>query len=206
MLYSIIAILIAYLCGAIPVGYLIAKLYGVDVTTSGSGRTGGTNVMRAAGVNAAGLTVFGDVMKGLIPIFLLNMMADFHIIPYLAVALAAPATIVGHNYSVFLGFRGGAGGGTSIGALGGLNFWVGLFAAICALIALWLSRYASLLTAVAAVSGLIFLIIGAIFFHMPYEYIIAGVLNMLLIFYALRPNFERLRAGTERRIGGSHQS
>ncbi len=200
-IYSTIAILISYLFGSIPVGYLIARLYGVDVTTSGSGRTGGTNVMRAAGVRAAGLTVFGDVMKGLIPVFLLDIMAHQSIIPYLAVALAASATVVGHNYSIFLGFRGGAGGGTSIGAIGGLYFWAGLLSAICGLVALWTTRYASLLTTAAGISGLIFLIVFAFLGQIPYTYIIAGILNVLLILYALRPNFNRLKEGNERRVG-----
>lgn len=68
-IWSVVAIIVAYLCGSIPFGVIVARLYGIDVLASGSGRTGGTNVLRSAGPLAAGLTVLGDVMKGLIPIF-----------------------------------------------------------------------------------------------------------------------------------------
>lgn len=193
-------IILAYLSGSIPMGYLIARLYGVDVTAAGSGRTGGTNVLRAAGGSAAGLTVFGDVMKGLVPVFILDLMAP-HIIPSIVVALAAAATVLGHNYSIFLKFRGGVGAGTAIGALGGLSFWIGVLATGCALTALALTRYASMLSTAVAVSGVIFLIIFAVLGFVPYAYILAGILIAALIVYALRPNYAQIRAGTERKVG-----
>ncbi|MBN1993758.1 MAG: glycerol-3-phosphate acyltransferase [Anaerolineae bacterium] len=193
---SIIAILISYLCGSIPVGYLVARLYGIDVTAAGSGRTGGTNVLRAAGPVAAGLTVLGDMLKGLIPIYLLAS-AGF---PAVVVALAANATVIGHNYSLFLRFRGGVGAGTAIGALAGLSFPVALITGICGLIGLALSGYASILSATIAVFALITLIVSAIIGHTPYAYIVFGAINLAAMFYALRPNFSRLRAGTERKI------
>jgi glycerol-3-phosphate acyltransferase PlsY len=194
---SVVAILIAYLFGSFPVGFLVARLYGIDVTASGSGRTGGTNVLRAAGVIAAGLTVLGDMLKGLIPIYLL-VKGNF---PPVVIALAATATVIGHNYSIFLRFRGGVGAGTAIGALAGLSFPASLIAGICGLIGLGISGYASVLSATIAVSALIVLIISAVLKYTPYEYIIFGVLTLAVMFYALRPNFARLRAGTERKIG-----
>jgi glycerol-3-phosphate acyltransferase PlsY len=195
-LFSVAAILISYLFGSIPFGYLVARLYGVDVTASGSGRTGGTNVLRAAGPIAAGLTVLGDMLKGLIPIYLIA----YALHPIVA-ALAATATVIGHNYSIFLRFRGGAGAGTAIGALAGLSFPASLISGICGLIGLTLSGYASVLSSTIAVSTLIVLIVSALLNFTPYSYIVFGVLNLAVIFYALRPNFARLRAGTERKIG-----
>ena len=109
LLISVIAILIAYLFGSIPMGYLVARLYGIDVTQSGSGRIGGTNVLRAAGAPAAGLTVLGDLLKGLIPIYFIVILGH-----PLTSALAASATVIGHNYSIFLRFRGGVGAGTAV--------------------------------------------------------------------------------------------
>jgi len=153
---SIIAILIAYISGSIPVGYIVARLYGVDVTASGSGRIGGTNVLRAAGVTAAGLTVLGDVMKGLVPILLYTSALD-----PLTVALAMPAAVLGHNFSIFLRFRGGVGAGTAIGTVSAVSFTVGLLSAIFALIAMGISRYASILSTTVAVSGLVLLSIFA---------------------------------------------
>lgn len=201
-LYGILSIFIAYLFGSIPTGYLIGRLYGIDVTVSGSGRIGGTNVLRSAGSSAAGLTVFGDVMKGLIPIYCLNLMAPT-IIPYGFVALAAPATVLGHNFSIFLGFRGGVGAGTAIGALGGLNFWVGLLSAIFAIIALAISRYASILSTTVGLSGLLLLILFAVLGinGVPYIYTLSGFIICLIIAYALRPNYARIKAGTERKVG-----
>lgn len=196
IIISIIAILVGYLFGSIPMGYLVARLYGVDVTTKGSGRIGGTNVLRAAGTGAAGLTVLGDVLKGLIPVYFIAVLG----MP-LTTALTASAAVLGHNYSVFLRFRGGVGAGTAVGAVGGLNFPIGLMAATCGLVALGISRYASVLSTTIAVASLLILTISAFLGYTPYEYIVAGVLNLLLMFYALRPNFARLKAGTERRIG-----
>jgi glycerol-3-phosphate acyltransferase PlsY len=196
LIISIIAVLIAYLFGSIPMGYIVARLYGVDVTASGSGRIGGTNVLRAAGVSAAGLTVLADVLKGLIPIYFMQIALD-----PLTVALAITATVLGHNYSIFLGFKGGVGAGTAVGAMSGVSLGVGLTAAIFGLIALALSRYASVLSTTIAISSVILLSISAVLGYTPYEYIIAAVLNLIIIFYALRENFARLRAGTERRIG-----
>lgn len=198
-IFSLIAILIGYLFGSIPMGYLVSRLYGVDVTKIGSGRIGGTNVLRAAGPVAAGLTVLGDILKGLLPVYFVTVFGQ-----PLTTALVASATVLGHNYSIFLGFKGGVGAGTAIGAVGGLSFPVALVAGLSGLAALALSRYASVLSTTIAVMSLIGLIIATWLAYIPYQYVIAGVLNLLLMFYALRPNFARLRAGTERRIGQKH--
>jgi glycerol-3-phosphate acyltransferase PlsY len=193
---AVVAILVAYLFGSIPVGYLVARMYGVDVTASGSGRIGGTNVLRSVGPAAAGLTVLGDILKGLVPVYLLATVA-----PPLIAALAAAAAVVGHNYSIFLRFRGGVGAGTAMGALGGLSFPAALIVAVCGLVGLGVSRYASILSATIAVSSLVVLIVFALLDYTPYEHIIFGVLNLAVIFYALRDNFARLKAGTERKVG-----
>ncbi len=196
-LFTALALFLAYLSGSIPVGYLVARLYGVDVRAAGSGRIGGTNVLRAAGPIAAGLTVIGDVFKGLTPVYLLIAAGASPVV----IALAGVATVLGHNHSIFLGFRGGVGAGAAIGALGGLNFWIGLIAAVCALIGLSLTGYASILSTVVALSSLILLTISAILGYTPYAYIIFGVLVLIIMVNTLRPNYARIRAGTERRVG-----
>ena len=121
--------------------------------------------------------------------------------PPLVIALAANAAVIGHNYSIFLGFRGGVGAGTAIGAMVGLSFWVALFAGACGIIGLITTRYASILSSSIAVGGLLGLIISALLGYTPYEYIVFGVINVMVIFYALRPNFAHIRAGTERKVG-----
>ncbi len=195
-LLAVIAIFVAYLFGSIPSGYLVARLYGVDVTHSGSGKIGGTNVLRSVGPLAAALTVMSDMLKGLIPVYLLTFVAD-----PLVVGLAAAATVLGHNRSIFLRFRGGVGAGTAIAAMAGMTLLGAVIVGGCALVALLISRYASVMSATIAVAILVVLTVLALLGFTPYGYIIFGVLNLMLMFYALRENFARLRAGTERKVG-----
>ena len=214
---GILAIGLAYLSGSIPVGYVVARLYGVDVTASGSGRTGGTNVLRAAGGLAAGLTVMGDVLKGLLPVALTKLVLPVIVLllndgvmmdtfVHVIVALTMPAAVLGHNFSLFLGFRGGVGAGTAIGTVGGINFFVAIAAAILAIIALALTRFASILSTTVAVSSMILVIILAFMGYVPYAYILGVVLNLMIIVNALRPNYARIRAGTERKVGRSTET
>lgn len=200
IIFPVIAILIGYLFGSIPMGYLVARLYGVDVTKVGSGRIGGTNVLRAAGPLAAGLTVLGDILKGLLPVYF----AAFFGQPWVT-ALVGSATVLGHNYSIFLNFKGGVGAGTALGAVAGLSLPVAAMAGLGGLAALAISRYASVLSTTIAVLSLVGLIVAAWLGYIPYPFITTGVLNLILMFNALRPNFARLRAGTERRIGRKTQ-
>lgn len=196
IIVAIIAIIIAYVFGSIPVGYIVARLYGVDVTASGSGRIGGTNVLRSAGVTAAGLTVLGDVLKGLIPVYFAQVVFD-----PITVSLVMVAAVLGHNYSLFLKFRGGVGAGTAIGSIAGVSFMAALFTAIFALIALGVTRYASVLSTTVAVSSVVLLTFFAALGYMPYGYILGAALNLIVIVNALRPNYARIRAGTERKVG-----
>jgi glycerol-3-phosphate acyltransferase PlsY len=212
IILGIIAIFVAYLSGSIPVGYVVARLYGVDVTASGSGRIGGTNVLRAAGPLAAGLTVVGDLFKGLFPVYfakqlipiavlLLNDGVSMDTATALIVALTMPAAVLGHNYSIFLNFKGGVGAGTALGTIGGVHFLAAILAGVCALIALTISRYASILSTTLAVSSVILLAIFAAMGQIPWMYVLGAVLNLAVIVNSLRPNYARLRAGTERRVG-----
>jgi glycerol-3-phosphate acyltransferase PlsY len=196
----IILIVVGYLFGAIPVGYLIGRLYGVNLLESGSGRTGGTNVLRNVGLPAAALTILGDAFKGLIPAYIAANLLPGQ--PWLA-GLVGVATVIGHNYSIFLKFRGGAGGVTALGALAGLSFWAALIACTVAIGAVVLTRYASVGTFSGGVAGLIMLFVIALFGWGPWGYILFGLLVVPLIAWGLRPNFAALRAGTERKIGAS---
>jgi glycerol-3-phosphate acyltransferase PlsY len=211
-LVAILFIFVAYLFGSIPVGYGVARMYGVDVTASGSGRTGGTNVLRAAGPLAAGLTVMGDVFKGLIPVVLAKMLFPVAALvlnggvalPWLfdlVVALSMPAAVMGHNHSIFLGFKGGVGAGTAIGTVGGAHILSAILAAACALVALAITRFASMLSTTVAITSVIFLAIFAGLGYFPSMYIVGAVLNAAIIINALRPNYARIRAGTERKVG-----
>lgn len=95
--------LFGYLLGAVPVGYVVGRLFGVDVREVGSGNIGTANVLRAAGKWAAVLTLFGDMLKGFVPVVLATVSVESQWL-HAAVALAA---VVGHCWPVFLGFKGG---------------------------------------------------------------------------------------------------
>ena len=116
----ITSIVIAFLCGSIPTGYLITKkIYGIDIRTKGSGNIGSTNVKRIAGTKASILTQIGDILKGIIPIILGIVIFRNITLPIskdIYLSLLALAVILGHNYTPFLGFRGGKGVNTTLGA------------------------------------------------------------------------------------------
>lgn len=198
----IVAILLGYLVGALPVGILVCKPLGIDPRRFGSGRTGGSNVYRAAGLGAAVATVLGDVFKGTLAVALASRVApgDGH---EWATALAALAAIAGHNYSVFIGFAGGAGSTPNIGAflaLAPTPLWFAAAAAISC--AIWfttrIASVASLSLTVCILAACVWLVVDG---DRPPALLAYGVGQLALIAWALRPNIARLIEGTEPRIG-----
>lgn len=193
--------------GSIPWGVIIVRLRtGQDIRKLESGRTGGTNVGRVAGLWAGVLTAFLDGAKGTVPVWVaLWLIPDFPIIPALAGFLA----VIGHNYSVFLmerregriRLRGGAGGATAVGASFGL-WWPSIFIIVpLGIFLLFIIGYASIATmSVGFVSTFVFLI-RAILGLSPWAYIVYGILVTIALVWALRPNIIRLRNGTERIVG-----
>lgn len=198
---TLVAIAIAYLIGAIPVGVVVCRPFGVDPRRFGSGRTGGTNVYRAAGARAAVLTVLGDVLKGTTAVLLADRLVpgDANAV---ATALAALAAILGHNHSIFIRFAGGAGSTPNIGAFLALAPGPQWFAAAgLAACAVWyfgrIASVASLtLAACLALACAWFATTGA---RSP-AILIYGLGQLALVAWALRPNIARLRQGTELRV------
>lgn len=195
-----LAAVVGYLLGAIPVGYLVVWLFKrEDVRRYGSGRTGGTNVYRAAGIGAAILTGAGDVFKGMLAVLLARWLAG----TVAAEILAGLAAVIGHNWSVFLGWRGGAGTGTNLGVVAIFSIPVALALGIVLLLAIRIVRYASVASMiVAGLVPIVFLILA--FIYPPFShygsYALYGLLSGAAIVLALRPNIARLRNGTERRL------
>jgi len=196
---SIACGLAGYLIGSIPFGWLIVKLVkGIDVRQFGSGRTGGTNVFRAAGVAAGLTTAILDVLKGVAAVLIVRQfIADT---AGWAEALAGFGVVLGHNASCFLNFRGGAGGATAVGTSIAIWPWGGLPAFVIGSLMLFVGGYASIASMLAGTTVAIANTIGAVFgvTHWAYAAYGWGVLGLILI--ALRPNIERLRAGTEKRV------
>ena len=199
---AIVMIFVAYLCGSIPVGYVMARLWGIDVLKSGSGKIGGTNVLRSAGLVPAALTILGDAFKGLIPTYAAVSLTPVFFSGMLWVApLAGAAAVLGHNHSIFLKFRGGVGAVTALACLGALSFISGVVAVTVAITAIAITRFASAASFSGSVAGLIMLVVLGITGQAPMAYILFGVIVLTLVSLALRPNFARIKAGTERKIG-----
>jgi glycerol-3-phosphate acyltransferase PlsY len=189
---------LAYLLGAFPTGYLAVRaLAGRDVRRWGSGRTGGTNVLRAAGVVPALLTILGDGLKGGLALLLARAIGGT---PF-SLAIAGVAAILGHNYSVFLGWSGGAGTIVNIGAALFIHPLVGAAAIAAGGATLGLSRYASLASVAVAVALPLLYGAAALWGGMSPVLALYGAVAGLIAIIALRPNIARLLAGTERRVG-----
>ena len=190
-------VLVAYLLGSIPAGYLLGKLWHVNVLRFASGRTGGTNVLRAAGPVAGLATGLLDAGKGFLAVWLAGQIAD----SALAQSLAGGAVVLGHCYSVFIGFRGGGGVATSLGATGAICLPLGLVMTVLLFVVIAVSRIASVgsLT-ITTLLPLILLFMGLVG-TLPLTYVLYGVLVWIVIIYSHRPNIRRLIAGTERRLG-----
>jgi glycerol-3-phosphate acyltransferase PlsY len=197
----------AYVLGSIPFGLIVVKLInGKDIRTVESGRTGGTNAMRAAGPWAGFLTALLDIFKAAAAAWLAQALTSnvwIHV-------LAPIAVILGHNYSIFLmertpqgwlRLRGGAGGAAAGGGAFGLWPPAGFFLAPFALLVFYVSGYASITTLSVGVLSILIFAVRAALGKGPWEYIIYGVLAEILMIWALRPNLKRLREGTERRHG-----
>lgn len=207
---SIVAVIVSYVLGSTPSGLLLVKLFtGKDVRQIESGRTGGTNVLRAAGFWAALLTVALDVGKGMLAVWLSKQMLPEW---YWVHVLAATAVILGHNHSVFLPdfdengkfkrLRGGAGGTPALGAAIGLWGQASLIILPIGVVFFFTLGYASVATlsvatAAIAVFGIKYLIDPRTN-HL--EYVFFGVIALTLLSLALRPNFTKLKNGTERVI------
>jgi glycerol-3-phosphate acyltransferase PlsY len=201
--YLVVA-LFGYLVGAIPFGYVVVKLAkGQDIRNIGSGRTGGTNAIRAAGPIAGLFTGIGDVAKGVIAVWGAGWLAKQLGLssPIVAQVIAGVMAVVGHNYSVFLSWKGGAGTGPNVGVAAG--FWFPALFILVPLVPvlLLLTGYASV--ASLAVAGLVPILfaVRAVAAKAPWEYAVYGVLAGTLVVWSLRPNIERLMAGTERLVG-----
>jgi glycerol-3-phosphate acyltransferase PlsY len=200
-------LLASYIFGSVPFGLIVVKLMtGKDIRTIASGRTGGTNAMRAAGPWAGVITAILDILKAAATVWLAQAVT-----PNVWIHTLAPiASVIGHNYSLFLIerspngrllLRGGAGGAAAGGGAFGLWPPVAFFLIPLGFLIWYLTGYASVTTlSIGLITIIIFGVRAALGFS-PWAYVIYGFLVELLMIWALRPNLKRLMDGTERRHG-----
>lgn len=212
----LVGALVGYVLGSIPVGLWVCRLYGVDIRTVGSGRTGGTNAWRAAGLKAAIPTILGDALKGAAAVLLIRWLFTLffpepatmtvddattrQLILDLSVALAGGFAVIGHNWSFLNGFKGGAGGITSAATTLAISPLVGGMVIIIGAFMIWWSRIASIGTFAVGVSAFaLFLMLGVQQLS-PWPFIIYGVIALFSVMVALNSNREKLRKQEERII------
>jgi glycerol-3-phosphate acyltransferase PlsY len=193
-MFEWILVFLAYLLGSISAAILVCRLIGAgDPREGGSGNPGATNVLRLAGKKAAALTLVGDCLKGWLPLFI----AGFFSSDSFLLACIGLAAFLGHLYPLFFGFRGGKGVATALGVFAGFSGVVAL-----AVMASWfvmakvfkLSSLAALVSAALA-PLYIWLLVG------DQNFLIASLIIAALLTWRHRGNIERLRSGTEAKIG-----
>jgi glycerol-3-phosphate acyltransferase PlsY len=203
-------VLMAYIIGSIPFGVIIGKMLGgVDPRKYGSGKTGGTNVMRTLGTRAGVLVIGLDVAKGAWAVVLAGIIFDTTVVAWggffihrqVAELLAAFFVIAGHNWPVFLRFRGGRGVATFLGALLPVAPAAAIFGAEVLLIVAVSTRYMSVGSIAGAFAAWAILIPLTLFEGFPPIFLGVVLAAALVVVYQHRDNLARLRAGIERKLG-----
>jgi glycerol-3-phosphate acyltransferase PlsY len=199
----LVMILVGYLLGSIPFGLILGWLVNrVDVRDYGSGKTGMTNVLRTVGVKSAVLALLLDMGKSILAVVLTRIFFD---VPAAEVA-AALAALIGHNWPVYVGFRGGRGTAAGLGGLIILSPWSGLVAAIAGVATIASTRWVSLGSILGTLFGVITLAILIALNLVPAEYVWYSIFGGSIVIGRHWDNIQRLVKGEERKIGESVDS
>lgn len=197
MLQILLAIVLGYIIGSIPTGYIVVKTKtGQDIRTIGSGSTGATNVKRVLGKKWFFAVLLMDAFKGALPVVLayyfLNAYAQYGLTP----VLAAIFVLLGHSKSIFLGFTGGKSVASGVGTILALNLPVGICVALIWATITWFSKYVSL-------GSIIALLLSPILmwaFKQPIGYVIYCSIGAIYIVWLHRENIKRLIKGEENKV------
>jgi len=189
--YAIIPL--AYLLGSISSAIIVCKLMGLpDPRTQGSNNPGATNVLRIGGKKAAAITLFGDMLKGFIPVALVHLVSD----SALVFALTGAAAFLGHLYPVFFSFKGGKGVATALGVQFGLHWQFGLVVA-----AIWLFMAKGLkISSLAALVSMALAPVVIWYIWPAPELLVMQVFISILLFWRHRSNIRNLISGNEGKI------
>lgn len=198
MIDYVIFLLFAYLIGSIPFGLIAGKFVkNVDIRNHGSGKTGMTNVQRTVGTPAAVLVLVLDMGKAIVAVIIARIFFNSSGLE----AIAALAVMFGHNWPVFVRFRGGRGTASGWGGLFILSPVAGIVATIAGLPVIALTRYVSLGSISATIAGSITLMVLVGLGFVPLAYTWFAVIGSLVVLTRHSDNIKRLINGTERKLG-----
>ena len=207
--------IIAYLLGSIPFALIVGKLAaGIDISKYGSGNVGGTNVARTVGIKMGALVIVLDFAKAIGVVILAKvivgdgvlLVAGFPLDWQAARVIAGLMVMVGHNWSVFIKFRGGKGVATYFG--GCLVIWweVALIGAFIAGVTVLVTRYMSMGSILGSLGVLCALMFFTLIYGFTPVYLVYGLVAAAMVVYQHRENIGRLQAGTELRLGGKRRN
>ena len=202
LVYTIAVAVISYLIGSINSSILISKaVTGKDIRTSGSGNAGATNMLRTMGKKYAVITLVIDILKGVVALLLAKLAINLGAYTS-ATYIAGVAVVLGHNFPVFFGFKGGKGVATSLGVVLLLDWKIGLITLVVALVVMAISKYVSLGSITAAV---VFMVLQIVAMAVTDAFDIARLICVLILGGLLiirhRANIARLANGTENKLG-----
>jgi len=190
-------VLIGFLLGSIPCGYLVGKFWGVDVTKGGSKNIGATNVNRMAGKTAGALTLILDMFKGILATFAPSYLT-INYVPQ-AAAVCGVCAVIGHCYSPFMGGKGGKGVATSLGVFFSITPLLAFFSILIFLLVAGVSRHVSL-GSLAGVWFLVVMLLTHALGYYPKEILWCALVVAAIVTLRHSQNIKRLRAGIENKF------
>lgn len=197
---AVVSIVVAYLLGSISFSYLFGRmLKGIDIRQHGSGNAGATNTLRVLGKGPAISVLLLDMAKGIIAVWL---PVWFGLDSLWVQVLCGIAVIVGHNWPVYFGFKGGKGIASTIGVMASLAFWPSLIAGIAAIIVISITRYVSLGSLLfTALIPVLLIVTGR-----PIEVLLISLLVAVFAFVRHRSNIVKLVKGQENKLGSKKKA
>ncbi|MFM9990735.1 MAG: glycerol-3-phosphate 1-O-acyltransferase PlsY [Burkholderiaceae bacterium] len=207
-LYSLAAILLSYLIGSLSFAVVISRVMGLnDPRTYGSKNPGATNVLRSGNKLAAVLTLLLDVVKGWLPVYLVQLFGSAHGLGPFTVAAVALAAFLGHLWPVFFKFKGGKGVATAAGVLFGVDPFLGLAIMATWIIIVYFFRYSSLAALASAVFAPIYYLMGhRVAWYAENMIALSLVIMCILLVIRHKENIIRLLAGEESKIASKKEA
>ena len=197
LLLAALLIALGYLVGSLPMGVIVARVTGgTDPRTVGSGRTGGTNMLRAGGWGRAIAVAALDLGKGAVPILIAQAAGA----PVAVAALTGLAAVIGSWKSVFLGFQGGRGVATGVGGMIAIAPWIIPLAIPAFIVIIWFTRYVSLGSILGTAPGALAVTVAVAQRQLAPRSLLSAIPREAIVWIAHRDNIQRLRDGTERKF------